>query len=369
MPPIQIALVPYEGVDPSPKEFLTVAAALQTQATRDVAPAWGVEGIIAPFWKLDDVPPGYFPLLLVNSVAGGHGYHVPGQGLPMAVVQYERETAWSVLASHEMIEMLVDPWGNLTSSAWTPEDGWRQYIVEVCDPCQDVFYLIDDVPVADFVTPDYYDPSNTRDVRYSFTGALRAPLTLTAGGCVSYATPDGSVHQKVGTGRDKPIRVTKTGPLREEIGNAGKVKPLDLAWIGARGTDKARESGSAYAYGLREQVRPYVEDGGSQGEGPGALGLPARELPSQEQRILALLEQLGNPAYTTYDRFKEDPGAVYAEFGIDPLPDKKTLEKFKTDLAPRSHFAKVVRSHRTGTLLGDPNSMDYMKTHAGFFGG
>ncbi len=366
MPPIQIALVRHDERVPM-EEILAVAAALQTQATRDVAPAWGVQGIISAFEKLEDVPPGYFPLLLVEDVQGGHGYHVPGQGLPMAVVQYTAGTAWSVLASHEMIEMLVDPAGNLTTPVWTPDDGWRQYIVEVCDPCQDVFYLIGDVAVSDFVTPDYYDPSTTRDVPYSFTGALRAPLTLTAGACVSYIMPDGSVRQTLGTGADNDIDQQPGTPLREATGKQTAVDPLDLARVGTTGTRAARDSSRVYASELKKKVDEFVNQSKSTGAAQGTSRRPAGQ-PSQEQLIIRLLEQLGNPAYTTYDEFKQDPGRVYAMFGIKP-PDEKTLQKFKTDLAPRSHFAKVVRSHRTGTLLGDPNSMDYTKTHAGYYGG
>jgi hypothetical protein len=370
MPPIQIALVRYHDEVPI-DEFFTVAAALQTQATRDVAPIWGVQAVISPFLKLEHVPPGYFPLVVVDAVRGGHDYHVPEQGLPMAVVQFLPGTAWSVLASHEMIEMIVDPGGNLTASAWVPDVGWRQYIVEVCDPCQDVFYLIGNVAVSDFVTPDYYDPSTTRDVRYSFTGALRAPLMLTADGYVSYMTSDGSVQQASGAPTENGDRVLEANPgipLRASTGEQTNVSPLVLARIAERGTEEAQKSGRKYGETLSEQVRQFIADSRSAPSGEDAEAFPPARLPTEEQRIIALLEQLSNPAYTTYRDFQEDPERIYDLFRLRPPKNPETRARITKQLASPSHFAEVVRTTRTGRLLGDPGYMDYINTHSSFHG-
>lgn len=351
MPPIQIALVPYD-VDPLPEDFYKVAAALQTQATCDVAPIWGVHGIISPFPEIEQVPPGYFPLLLAKDPPCGRGYHVPGPDLSMAVVQWQEGTAWSLLASHEMIEMLVDPSGSLTASAWTPKDGWRQYVVEVCDPCQDVFYLIGDVAVSDFVTPDYYRQAMARDVRYSFTGALDAPLDLTNGGSCSWRTPDGKTVQLKGNGARR-----------------AKDKHLDslyLASIATRGGGATSGSGP-YPTRLREAVEKFLGDDRSQRRPQRRASTAISGEASRDDRVFALLEQLANPAYTTYDQFKHDPSQVYALFDIEP-PDQDTLDKLKAGLAPPTHFQEVVSKKRTG-LLGGPAEMDYTQTHAGFHSG
>jgi hypothetical protein len=357
MPPIQIALVPYD-VDPLPEDFYEVAAALQTQATCDVAPIWGVHGIISPFPKIEQVPPGYFPLLLAKDPPKGRGYHVPGQDLSFAVVQWQEGTAWSLLASHEMIEMLVDPAGSLTASAWTPKDGWRQYVVEVCDPCQDVFYLIGDVAVSDFVTPDYYRQAMARDVRYSFTGALDAPLDVTNAGSCSWRTPDGQTVELKGNGARR---------AKDE-----HLDSLHLASIATRGAESTSRFGP-YSKRLQEAVDEFLRGDRSQGR-PQSQRRPQLRastafsgVASQDDRVFALLEQLANPAYTTYAQFKHDPAQVYALFDIEP-PDQDTLDKLKAGLAPPTHFQRVVSEKRTG-LLGGQEEMNHTQTHAGFHSG
>jgi hypothetical protein len=349
MLPIQIALVPYDV--PLPEDFYQVAAALQTQATCDVAPIWGVHGIISPFPKIEQVPPGYFPLLLAKDPPLGRGYHVPGRELSMAVVQWQEGTAWSLLASHEMIEMLVDPCGSLTTSAWTPKDGWRQYVVEVCDPCQDVFYLIGDVAVSDFVTPDYYRPAMARDVRYSCTGALDAPLDVTNGGSCSWITPDGKTVELKGNGARRPDK---------------HLDSLYLASVATRRRVDTSASGP-YPTRLRKAVKELLGEKRSRRRPQPKASTPIGGDVSQDQRVLALLEQLANPAYTTWQQFKHDPSQLYALFDIKP-PNKKTLAKLKAELAPPAHFQEVVSRNKTG-LLGGPDEMDYTQTHMGFHSG
>jgi hypothetical protein len=69
---------------------------------------------------------------------------------------------WPVTASHELLEILVDPLGHQFRRAPDIDpasDGHLiAYLVEVGDPCEVFSYPIGDVAVSDFVTPDYYDP-------------------------------------------------------------------------------------------------------------------------------------------------------------------------------------------------------------------
>src|SRR5262245_53117274 len=93
-----------------------VSAALQKQIVRDVAPIWEVTGTVDPFPALEDVPPGYWPIIIsVAAPTGGLlGLHHDKDGQPVAWVEWSE--SWSITASHECIEMLVDPWGNYLQS-------------------------------------------------------------------------------------------------------------------------------------------------------------------------------------------------------------------------------------------------------------
>lgn len=56
------------------------------------------------------------------------------------------------------------------------------------DPCEDgqFVYSANGVTVSDFITPDYYNPTASDGVQYSFGGNIRAPHTVLDGGYVSF---------------------------------------------------------------------------------------------------------------------------------------------------------------------------------------
>src|SRR5262245_17515368 len=87
-------------------EVMRVAAALQKQATRDFGPIWGVQATVDPFERLDDVPLGYWPMIIRDDIGvdGAAGIHLDKDGQPFALIQFNR--SWSLTASHELLEML-----------------------------------------------------------------------------------------------------------------------------------------------------------------------------------------------------------------------------------------------------------------------
>src|SRR4051812_8431383 len=107
----QVALVSEtEGVAFS--ELSRVSAALQKQAIRDLGPISEVQATVDAFGTLEDVPLGYWPIIVRDDIQtpGAAGVHEDEQGQPFALVQFDQ--GWSLTASHECIEMLVDPFGN-----------------------------------------------------------------------------------------------------------------------------------------------------------------------------------------------------------------------------------------------------------------
>jgi hypothetical protein len=168
----QVALV--SSIDsPDLSELTQVAPALQKQATRDFGPIWNVDATVDAFASFDDVPVGYWPIILTEDVEGG--VHEDKDGQPFALVQFVPQ-AWSLAASHECMEMLCDPSGSRLMAGQSPKNGQGrvEFLVEICDPCEapQVAYTVNGVTVSDFYTPHYFDPVASSSLQYSFTGAI-----------------------------------------------------------------------------------------------------------------------------------------------------------------------------------------------------
>lgn len=172
-------------------ELVTVAAALQKQATRDFQPIWGVRANVSAFADLEHMPLDYWPIIVKSDLGQSNaaGYHEDDLGEPCALVLLTDD--WSVTASHEMLEMLADPWGRHLVAGQSPEEPTRRvkFLVEVCDPCSDKSYLVNGVAVADFYTPNYFAPVASKSVSYSYTGALTEPRQVLQGGYLTWHDP------------------------------------------------------------------------------------------------------------------------------------------------------------------------------------
>jgi hypothetical protein len=187
---INLALVSeIDGHDPS--DLSRVAAALQRQVTRDFAPVWGVSATVDDFPRLDDVPLGYWPMIVVPDVRGAAGIHLDKDGQPFALI--EMSNSWSLTASHEMLEMLADPFGNrlVPGRSIKRGQGRVEYLVEVCDPSEaaEFGYTVNDILVSDFYTPRFFDPVRSVATRYSFTAAIERPRQVLRGGYLSWHDP------------------------------------------------------------------------------------------------------------------------------------------------------------------------------------
>lgn len=181
----------------------TIIAALQKQVYQDFRPTWGVTA------ELVVLPQGHKPAndkcwmgIFDNSdQAGALGYHdLTPLGFPVGKVfaktDIEVGAKSSVTIGHETLEMLGDPFINLT--ALDPKTG-RLYAYENCDAVEadEIGYLIDGVTVSDFVLPQWFDPSHRGKDTPTTIRALRndgspnpgealEPFELAAGGYISY---------------------------------------------------------------------------------------------------------------------------------------------------------------------------------------
>jgi hypothetical protein len=199
---VQVGLVDKTG-EINPELIQSVAAALTIQVSRDLAPFWNVQASVTYQPNPMKIPAGVWPVFLVKSLPPGEGgFHLDQHNQPYAeVIASAQSDEWTIDASHETVEMLVDPAGNrLQNSIAIAVEGKQiedtsgefAYLVEACDPCEaDNFaYSIQGVAVSDFITPHFYDPVATAGIRYSFTGAITRPRDILAGGYITWVNQE-----------------------------------------------------------------------------------------------------------------------------------------------------------------------------------
>ena len=142
-----------------------IVGALNIYASQHVAAVWGTPATVNQYSDSVSVPPGYVPILVSrNPPIGTEGCHYWKDGQASAVIRWLANGAWSVAASHEMAEILVDPTLQRTVQGPDPTGGGStvEFLVEICDPCGQVTYLVtpgSSVNVSDFCLPAYYAQS------------------------------------------------------------------------------------------------------------------------------------------------------------------------------------------------------------------
>jgi hypothetical protein len=202
-------------------ELARVGAAIQKQVVRDLEPLWDVRATVDAFATLEDVPPGYWPIIVKDDIERpSAGIHCDHQGQPLALVTADSD--WTVTASHEVLEILVDPFGNRLVAGPSPKDGQGrvEFLVEVGDPVADpaLAYSVNGVLVSDFYTPRYFDPVRADGVRYSFKGAIRHPRQVLRGGYLTWHDPvTGQWWQQSWFSGDAPA-IRSLGAVRPHCG-------------------------------------------------------------------------------------------------------------------------------------------------------
>jgi hypothetical protein len=214
VPDIRVGIVPEsQRLNNSELKALTVALTRQLSA---FGQAWEVNAkvfVLAPVERaIDDV----WPLFVVDSEgSSAHSFGSMAKR-PFAEVQYGPE--WTVDVSHELLEMLADPYITAVSRRTirhpSPVAGQGEvdFWIEPCDPVDKMSYKIDGVSVSNFCTPRYYD-LNANSGPFDQMGAVGAPLEITGGDqrvewCVP-TTPQEHWHRYY----DRIFRRVRTAPV------------------------------------------------------------------------------------------------------------------------------------------------------------
>lgn len=167
-------------------DIVKAAAALQRQVLEHLYPVWHVDATVR---AADEANPArddewHFELRKVPTIDGALGFHdVTDNGKPRLYDFPELDAAdgvpWTVTASHEILEALVDPWLRRASQ----DDNGVFWAAEVGDAVEADTYSIDGVMVSNFSYPEWFEPPTDRiNARYDHMGLCTEPWEIRAGG-------------------------------------------------------------------------------------------------------------------------------------------------------------------------------------------
>jgi hypothetical protein len=197
-----------------------VLPALQKQASIDFRAYWQQDCTLSFLPNGQALTGGWWQIVIVDNPdqAGALGYHeMTSQGTPLgkvfAKLDMQSGSSWTVTLSHELLEMLADPWINWCAMG----SDSRIYALEVCDAVEadDLGYKIDGVLVSDFITPAWYEP--TCADRLDFRKHVSKELELVRGGYMSVFDPTSGWTQINARGDGGPRMVTGSRRQRRKL--------------------------------------------------------------------------------------------------------------------------------------------------------
>jgi len=158
--------------------------AMQAYINNNVAPVWGTPATLV---KTTDFQPGAWAMVFLDNAdqAGALAYHdLTPDGLPEAKVfvktTLDNNDLVSVSASHELVEMLVDPAINVMT---TGPDRTTVYAYESADPVEALSFDVSGIQLSDFVYPSYFeDFHQPGSVLFDQMNQVEAPFQILAGG-------------------------------------------------------------------------------------------------------------------------------------------------------------------------------------------
>lgn len=141
-------------------DYDALIAAMQAYVNNYVSPVWGTP---ANLTKSSDFVQGAWAMVFLDTAdqPGALAYHdLTPDGLPLAKVfvktTLDNNDHVSVAASHELVEMLVDPAINMMTTGPDPE---TMYAYESADPveAEALSFEVNGIPMSDFVYPAYFE--------------------------------------------------------------------------------------------------------------------------------------------------------------------------------------------------------------------
>lgn len=188
-------------------DFNALISAMQAYVTDHVAPVWGTsaklvksKGYIKDAWAM----------VFLNDAdePGALAYHdLTPEGLPLSKVfvktTLENKELVSVSASHELVEMLVDPAINMVTTGpdlqttyqhenadpgddvvlYESADEITLYAYESADPVEALSFKVNGLDMSDFVYPAYFEGFHRPgSVKFDHMEKVKRPFQILAGG-------------------------------------------------------------------------------------------------------------------------------------------------------------------------------------------
>jgi hypothetical protein len=208
----EIAIMNQSGLV-SDDDIRAMIPAFERQTNTDLAAVWPVQPMHFAFYPAGSPPPpgSWWLVFLVDSdQADDLAYHdLTDEGLPLSKVFVrtlrEENASLSVGATHEICEMVVDPWLNGAYQSQT-DAFWAN---EICDPVEDdrYGYSIGNVLVTDFVTPAWFAYPHAAGP-YDYMRHVRAPFEVLTGGYAQKYEHNRGWVQITGTRARKSLSAT-----------------------------------------------------------------------------------------------------------------------------------------------------------------
>jgi hypothetical protein len=164
--------------------FDSLIAAMQDYIDKFIVPVWATP---AKLVKTKDFVAGCWAMVFLDDadVPGALAYHdLTPDGFPLSKV-FVRTTLddhqlVSVSASHELVEMLVDPAINLYSTGSDPK---AVYAYESADPVEALDFNVRSIPMSNFVFPSYFESfRKPNSVKFDQMGKVSKPFQILKGG-------------------------------------------------------------------------------------------------------------------------------------------------------------------------------------------
>jgi hypothetical protein len=168
------------GVD----DLKSLITAMQAYVDRYVAPVWATPARLV---RSTGFRKGAWAMAFLDDAdqPGALAYHdLTPDGLPLAKVFVKTTLAnhdlVSVSASHELVEMLVDPAINLMSTGPDPK---ATYAYESADPVEALSFKVNGIPMSDFVYPSYFEGFHKPgSVKFDQMNKVTRPFQILKGG-------------------------------------------------------------------------------------------------------------------------------------------------------------------------------------------
>jgi hypothetical protein len=165
-------------------DFDALIAAMQVFVNDHVVPVWGTP---AKLIKSTGFVKGAWAMVFLDDAdqEGALAYHdLTPDGLPESKVfvktTIENGDLVSVSASHELVEMLVDPAINMMTTGPDPK---IVYAYESADPVEALSYKVNGIPMTDFVYPAYFEAFHKPgSVQFDRMKKVKKPFEILSGG-------------------------------------------------------------------------------------------------------------------------------------------------------------------------------------------